>query len=140
MTAKEFLNQYLETKRTADSKLREITELNALATKTTATLSLDGGHTQNSKPDKLADICAKIVDAESEVHELIGDLLQIQRKVLLVIGKVKSAKYRELLEDRYIYGDKWNVIIDKMHYSRAQIFRLHGEALNQVEKMRLNET
>ncbi|HCC00450.1 MAG TPA: hypothetical protein DEP42_04440 [Ruminococcaceae bacterium] len=135
MTAKEFLNQYLEADRSVDNKLKEITQLRELATKTTSALSSNGSHAQNSKPDKLADICAKIVDAENEVDKRIDMLLEIKQQVLSVIDGVRDARYREVLERRYIHGQKWERIATDMHFDYRWVLQLHGHALQVITEI-----
>ena len=49
------------------------------------------------------------------------------------IDAVEDARYRELLELRYIVGMRWERIAVEMNYNYDRIRHMHGEALRAVK-------
>ncbi|MEY8360035.1 hypothetical protein AALA99_13605 [Anaerotruncus colihominis] len=127
---KEFLRRY----HTADCKLTalfdELAGWRSRAVKITPSLSgMPGGSTE----DSLQIAIKRIADLEQEIAHEIVHLIQIRTEITETIGIVRNEKLRLLLEYRYIYGDTWARIADRMGYSRRQITRLHGLALSRLE-------
>lgn len=127
MTAKEYLQQYLDADREINAKLEEISRLRAMATATTQTLSAD--RVQSSPENKIERICGKIADMEAEVDTEIDRLIEIKKRVKTAIRVVPDASQRAVLERRYILGERWEEIAVDLHYTYRHVTRLHGRAL-----------
>ena len=87
-----------------------------------------GGQQEN----KIETSTEKIIEIEAEINSEIDKFLIIKTEVKAAINTVPSEKYRELLERRYIYGQKWEQIAIDMNYSCRNIWYMHGKALNLV--------
>ena len=133
MTAKEFLQQYLQAERGINAKLEEISRLRSLAMRTTQVLEKDKVFVQSSAGDRMAAIVDKIVDLEREVDQEIDKLQDIKREVLSVINAVRDSKLRAVLQYRYICGNTFEEIASAMRYSWRHIIRLHGQALKKIK-------
>ena len=132
MTAKEYLQRYLDADRAINAKLEQISRLRALATKTTQALQPDkvAGCTE----DNMASIVAKIVDLSREVDEDIDRLQKIKREVEEVINSVPNAKQREVLRWRYLVGCTWEQIAVNMDITYQWVCKLHGRALKKISE------
>lgn len=132
MTAKEFLNQYLDADRALDCKLEQLARLRAKAAKVT---SIIGGERVQGGIDgsRLEAIAEKIMDLEREISERIDDLRKKQSDVESAIVRLDSDRERDVLTLKYICGYSWDQIIQTSNYSRRQVFRLHGVALKKID-------
>lgn len=135
MNTKDFLRQYINANKSINSKLDQISKLRALATKSTTILSDDkvSGSISN---DKIADIVAKIVDMERQVDDEIDALQDIKDSVMNAIREVNDMRLQNLLERRYINDQKWEQIAFEMGYDIRWIYRMHGQALYRIQKIR----
>ena len=133
MTAKEFLNQYLDADRALDCKLEQLARLRAKAAKVTAII---GGERVQGGIDgsRLEAIAEKIMDLEREISERIDDLRKKQADVESAIVRLDSDREQDVLTLKYICGYRWEEIVQTSNYSQRQVFRIHGEALKKIEK------
>lgn len=132
MTAKEFLNQYLDADRALDCKLEQLARLRAKAAKVTAII---GGERVQGGIDgsRLEAVAEKIMDLEREINEEVDHMKCKQAEVEAAIVNLDSAREREILTYKYIYGYRWENIVEVVNYSKTQIFRLHGSALKKID-------
>lgn len=133
MNAKEFLQQVrtidiiIDNKREEIRKLRSMIEISAV--------KYEGCKTQSSgNHDKTANIICRIVDLENEINIEIEKLLNAKQEIMNVIDKINDPEMIDLLYRRYIHFEKWEKIAYKMNYSLRGIYKLHGRALQEIEK------
>lgn len=134
MTAKEFLQQYLNAEHAINAKLEEISRLRSLAMRTTQVLEKDKVFVQSSAGDRMAAIVDKIVDLEREVDKEIDELQEIRRRVQTAIDSIPNADQRNVLALRYIKGLRFNVIAEQLTYHYRWVLELHGRGLKAIEK------
>lgn len=132
MTAKEYLSQVYKIDQRIDSKLEQITQLHALATKATSVIS-DVPPSGTRNVHRLEDIIAKIDLLERSIDRDIDQLLDLKEEVMSVISKIENPEYRTVLEQRYLNCRKFEDIAAVMGYSLDYCFALHRKALQCVE-------
>lgn len=130
--------RYLQQIRLYDSRintnLEELNRLKAMVTKITPTLKQDvvsGGGSQ----DKLSDAVAKIVDLEAEIDKEIDFFIDARKAVTRTIDKVDDARLHTVLNMRYVQFKTWEQIACDMGCSYQWVCKLHGIALQAVEKI-----
>lgn len=130
--------RYLQQIRRLDTKInRDIEELHrlkAMVTKITPTLKQDvvsGGGTQ----DKLAEDMSKIIDFEEEINREIDCFVDARKAVTATIDKVEDARLHTVLNMRYVQFKTWEQIACYMGRSYQWVCKLHGTALQVVEKI-----
>ena len=143
MTTKEYLNQayYID---------REINLILAKADKLRQSLygravTYDSTAVQSSgDKDTLGRTFEKIDEYERKANELIDSLIEKRIEIENTINAVPDSVQREILERRYLLFQDWDSgydrntgeykkgIYEEMHFSRRQIFYLHGEALKSI--------
>lgn len=133
-SAKRYLQQIrrLDTKINRD--IEELHRLKAMVTKITPTLKPDvvsGGSSQ----DKLSDAVAKIVDLEAEIDREIDCFVDARKAVIATIDKVEDARLHTVLNMRYVHFKTWEQIACHMGRSYQWVCKLHGTALQVVEKI-----
>ena len=138
MTAKEYLSQAFRLDKRINSKLAVLSSLKDMAIRTTSLISDEVvSHTRNV--NRLQDIIAKIVDAENEVNESIDLLVELKREITSLIGSVANPSCQILLEHRYLCYHSWEEIAVELNMNIRSIYRLHGEALQEVDRILQHE-
>lgn len=132
MTAKEYLNQAYWLDRRIDSKLEQLSALKDMATKTTSVMSDDVvSHTRNVH--SIQDVIAKIIDMQAEINADIDQLVDLKREIMQVVKAVQNPEHQTLLELRYLCFKSWEDVAEELGYNVRHIYRLHDEAVEQIE-------
>lgn len=133
MKAKEYLMQITRADRLIQNKLHEIQELRRTAISITSVLKDDvvsGGGTG----DKVGTIVSKIIDMENELDQEIDKLVDLKREILSVIDQLDVNKC-EILYKRYLQNKTWEKIAVETGFSYVWVCKLHGRALQDVERI-----
>lgn len=132
MTAKEYLCKYLSTERRIRAKEEKVNELKNRCVSLQINM---GSSVQSSKIiDGTQRIIEQYIDLENEIAEQIYKLKMILKSIYSTVKKLKSDDQIEVLERRYINGESFTVIAKKMNVCERQIYRIHGKALEEIEK------
>ena len=137
LNAKDFLQQIELFDNHINNKLEELERLRSLTLKITSSLKQDVVSSSGSQ-DKLGDAVAKIVDLQNEINQSIDLYVDRKREVNSVLEQIKDVDYFKVLSKRYLLYEPWEQIAVEMNYTYRHITRLHGEALQAVQKI-LNE-
>lgn len=134
MTSQEkiqWLSRCKDIDRQIQSKCDEKSVWMARATKITPTLSdmPSGGQKEN----KIESAIEKMEQIDEEINREIDALVGVKAEVKAAISAVPSSTHREVLERRYIRGQKWEQIAVEMNYDYRYTLKLHGLALQEVE-------
>lgn len=127
----EWLRRYTRLDKEINRKCEELSRWKSRATKVTTSPSLAPGGTKEG--NQIPDAVEKIIALESEIGADIDELLLARGEIEKAIKGLSSDTMRILMEYRYIDGLNWEKIAEKMHYSRMQVYRIHGYALNVME-------
>lgn len=134
MTTKEYLVQIKRMEKIIDNKLSELYRLRQLVS--SISISTDGERVMSSgSMDKMGDSVAKIVDLEYSVAGTISQYTELRQKIISQIDSLKNYEYYSVLFSRYVSNNEFWKIADEMGYSERQVFRIHGNALKEFEKM-----
>ena len=134
MTAKEYMEQARYLDMQINSKIEQVRSLNELATRVTTVYS-DMPHSPNRNTFRMEETIAKIIDLESEIDRDIDALVDLKREIMRVVNSIESAEYRTILEMRYLQFKKWEQIALQMSTDLRWVYRMHGRALNEVQKI-----
>lgn len=77
----------------------------------------------------------KLVELGDRIDRRIDELAGIKTEILDAINKLDDWRYREVLRSRYIDMKQFEQIAVDMHYSWRQIMRVHGSALQAMERV-----
>lgn len=135
MTAKEYLKQYesavMKAKRCREQYVEAMEKLDTIR----SSLDTDGmphgtGVTKRTEElvEKFAEAGKKYLDAEERA-------LAIKEEVESVINMVSPGVKGAILYERYIHLAKWEDIAELLTYSISNVFKLHGQALEEVEEI-----
>lgn len=134
MGAKNYLRQYQEAKGDIANKKAKLAELEELVGNISSGESSDGIRT-SAISDKTGESAVKIADMKEEINRDIMKLVDILEEVESIINQLENGTYRRLLCLRYIEGLSWEKVAVGIHHDVRWTYKLHGRALQQVEKI-----
>ncbi len=84
----------------------------------------------------------KLIELREVQRDLVDKLWTKRIEVERVIFMIKDATYAELLQRRYIRLQKWDSIATDMKFDSRYIYKLHGKALIEADKIirKINRT
>lgn len=125
---KSYLRQAYLLDKQIDSKIQEMAQMNALATRVTSVYSdVPPGGTRNVH--KMEDTIAKILDYEKMINREIDRLVDLRQEIHSVIDAVGNPEYRTLLDMRYLKFSTWEQIAVELGYHIRYIHKIHNRAL-----------
>ena len=134
MNAKEFLNRAKYLDDLINAKIRQVSQLNDLATHATSAMT-GMPHNPNHGRSAMADAVVKIVDLQAEINADIDELVDLKRAILEAVKAVPNGEYQTILERRYLCFDSWEKIAADMGYDMRWLYRLHGRAIAAVQEI-----
>ncbi len=135
--ARSYLSRAHRVDRRIEAKRAQVAVLRDLSTSATAQLS-DMPRSDSPSLQRMETLVCKIADLENEIGADILEAEHLRIETALTICAVSDVLQQRVLTLRYLCGRTWNAIIDEMGYSRSHIFRLHEDALCNVEALLLN--
>lgn len=134
MNAKDYLSQARYLDQSINAKIQQLSQLNDLATKATAVLN-GMPHNNGSSTSTMADTVVKIVDLQNEINRDIDTMVDLKADILRLVKTISCREYQTILEKRYLCFQSWEMIAASMDYDIRWLYRLHGRALEEVQKM-----
>ena len=82
--------------------------------------------------DKLGNTMAEVADLDRSIRQDIISLCQQQDQAATLISKLSKPEYRAVMTDYYLNAYTWERVADLNGYSVQAVYKLHGEALNEL--------
>jgi len=136
MNAKEYLSQALWLDQMILSKLEQLETLKSLSMKVTSSFTeekISGGNVEKSKMESTI---VKVIDLEGEINADFVRLIELKKEIQDTINRMEDINYQLLLEMRYLNGKNWEEIAQELKYNNRTVFKVHGKALKQFERVR----
>ncbi|ETA80007.1 DUF1492 domain-containing protein [Youngiibacter fragilis] len=136
MNAKEYLSQALWLDQMILSKLEQLETLKSLSMKVTSSFAeekISGGNVEKSK---MGSTIVKVIDLEGEINADFVRLIELKKEIQDTINRMEDINYQLLLEMRYLNGKNWEEIAQELKYNNRTVFKVHGKALKQFERVR----
>lgn len=100
------------------------------------TASIGGERVQSSSSQqKMADAINKCVDMESEIDNLVDELINTKKKVIETIEKLYSPTEYRILHLRYIQHISLTDIAEQLNREYTWVTTTHGRALKNVQNI-----
>ena len=105
----------------------QLASLRAMREKVTPTMSQapGGGGTGN----RIEELTMRIMELEEEQRRRILSYLEAYHNTQEAIDLLPEDNQKLILSQRYLEGNYWEDIARDMNYGRAQVFRIHDEAI-----------
>lgn len=134
MDTKQYLNQIERLEKQIQNKLSEIYQLKTMACSVSVSNEKDRVQTSPDK-DRLGSTVAKIVDLEKETDRLVDEFVEKRNHIIGQIDNMDNVDYYHILSLRYVSRNTFDDIAEKTGWSIRQVFKLHGRALQEFEKL-----
>lgn len=136
MAVKEFLRSVREQDRLLRAYEQELEDLRRRAYNISSPKL--GDKIQSNHLTTLDEIVAKIEQQAAKVNAAWDELIDRRNSARFLISKVEDGNIRCVLYRYYILTHSWEQIAVDMGYALRHVYRLHGEGLQNLEKMSLN--
>ena len=131
--AKAYLSRYPKLKQYIKARQSELGELrNSLIP---SSVDYTGITVQTSPHDKMADIMAQIDQLERRITEVTLAAMTALGEIEDTVNKLEDPRQQALIIYHYINDLTWEECAEAMGYDLRWIYRLHGRALDEVEKI-----
>ncbi|WP_313120134.1 DUF1492 domain-containing protein [Proteiniclasticum ruminis] len=135
MNAKEYLSQALWLDQMIESKLEQLETLRGLSMKVTSSFRDDKVTGGNNEKSRMESTIVKVIELEEEINADFNRLIDLKKTIQDTINKMEDINYQLLLEMRYINGKNWEDIAQQLNYNNRTVFKVHGKALKQFERV-----
>lgn len=135
MKVEEYLEQYRVLELAIENRKNEIAKLRERAV--SSSVPQGGGHS-TSPSDKVGTIAAIITDEIRELEEDVLEFMSLRKKINGIIDSVEDKLDREMLWMKYIGGNTYEEIAEKIGYSARQTGRRIRNTLEKLDKMYSN--
>ena len=134
MKAKEYLKQIRYLDLTIQNKLEEIQHIKDQLSHITVVLGQEnvGG---SRRLNKIEDLTIKMISFEDEMSEAMNELINKKKEITTLIDTIDNKTLTRLLHLRYFCYLTWEEIAVNMHMSIRTVYRLHGKALQEIDKL-----
>ena len=134
MTAKEYLSQAWNIDRRINDKVAHVSQLRDMAMNVSAVIS-DMPRSPSPNNQRMETIIARLTDTEDEINADIDRLINLKLEIMNTIWQVEDAKACAVLERRYHSFKSWEEIAADLNVSVRWVHKIHGKALEDVEKI-----
>ena len=135
MTAKEYLGQVRVLQESMKSIVRQIETLDDLLLNVSPKLS-DMPSAKSASVHRMAELVATKLDLETKLALASVKFAGITK----TINSLLDTQFIAILTSRYFTRLDWREIADELHISQSHLYRLHKDALTEVEKLIANES
>lgn len=132
--AKVFLRRYRALCGRVDALQRAIDDAMQRAMNTSITLREIRVLSSPAEHDPMAKNVCSAVDACEILYEEKDRAKECLREILSAIDSLSDERQRELLTRRYVAGEAFPDIGERMNYEKTQVYVIHGRALVEVNK------
>ena len=85
------------------------------------------------------DLIMEVLDKEKELKEAIDNYSKMLTDAMEIIDKLENPRYIQVLYKRYLQNKRWENIAVELDRDLRQIYRMHGEALVELQKICEND-
>lgn len=98
--------------------------------------SVAGGGAKSRGSGDWTDRLAAAMEIEDDIRREIRSLRRTRQEIVRTIGQVRNGEQRQVLEQRYLGGKKFDEIARALHYERTWVWRTHAQGVAAVKRQR----
>ena len=132
--AKDYLNQLRIADTAINSKLNEIEYWRAKSLQVSPQSESERVQSSGSGGD-FTKIIDKIVTLQNQINEEIDKLFDAKTEARKLIQQLADERHKAVLTDYYICHLTWDEVAEKEKFTKRWVYRLHGFALIEFEKI-----
>lgn len=134
MTAKEYLLQAKNLDDYINAKLREAAQLRSRIINLQG-VSYDKDSVKGGRVHNFTDAVDSLIKLEQYIDTQINRLVSLKKEIGDKINIISDNRFKTVLARYYLCNEKFETIAEEMNYSKRQVLRLHGLALEEFRKM-----
>lgn len=134
MTAKEYLLQAKNLDDYINAKLREAAQLRSRIINLQG-VSYDKDSVKGGRVHNFTDAVDSLIKLEQYIDTQINRLVSLKKEIGDKINIISDNRLKTVLARYYLCNEKFETIAEEMNYSKRQVLRLHGLALEEFRKM-----
>lgn len=134
MTAKEYLLQAKNLDDYINAKLREAAQLRSRIINLQG-VSYDKDSVKGGRVHNFTDAVDSLIKLEQYIDTQIDRLVSLKKEIGDKINIISDNRFKTVLARYYLCNEKFETIAEEMNYSKRQVLRLHGLALEEFRKM-----
>lgn len=96
---------------------------------------IGGAPRESYHPDTRVNIIYKLSDTKEDLIERRAELFAIKSQLTKAISLMDNRAHMEILVRRYFYNQQWSEIAKEMKYNIRWCFRLHEQAIAELDKI-----
>lgn len=86
--------------------------------------------------DRFGDTMAEMADLDRAIEENIKTLRRMQDEAEAMFSRLSKPEYRAIMTDYYLNAYTWDKVAEYNGYSTQAVYKIHGLALLELEKMK----
>lgn len=135
LTAKDYLRRIRGMELDLRTIEEEITEIEAGLTRITPSYQTDGWVQSSSTNDKMTDGVCKLIDKKREYEKAWDKLIDERDIAEKTLYKMDNRVQATILWRYYLRADRWEKVAIETNLEMRWVYRLHGRALVEFEKL-----
>ncbi len=139
MKAKEYLQQLQKLDIVINQKLQELYELKKLQDIKAIDYTKEKVQSSRQNGANFETILIKIIDMENEINAEIDRFIDMKHNIINQIQNLDNSKYMQVLYKRYVEYKRLEMIAVEMNYTYQYIRKSHKYALEEFEKVNINQ-
>ena len=130
--ARWYLNQARIMSAKAKAKQEEIEKIESLLLQG---VSFEEKLGSGNNLNKNEHIIYRLIELKDQLNYQLAELVEKQVEIMGMIDRLSSAEEISILHKRYLQSKKFIVIADEMNYSERQVYRVHDQAVADIQKL-----
>lgn len=130
MTAKQYMNRVRKIDREIEALLHLSESTRESLESITQNYEADGA--QSTKNPHKYD---RLVELDDLINQKINEQIALKAEILKTILKLNDRRHRLVLIEYYLNCKTWEQVAVDIHYSWRQTMNLHGNALQEIQKI-----
>ena len=98
-------------------------------------LSSSGVRSPSGNHSKIESAVVRMLDMDARIDRELAACYALMDEAERLIQQVPGELYQSLLSMRYVSCMRWEIISRKLNYSTTHVFRLHGLALREADRI-----
>ena len=140
MNAKEYLSQLgkinNEIKKMHDLAVYYERMMNSISGGSICMISNDPS--PSHEPNNIKYLC-KFDEQNRKIEKAKKDYKKLEDDIISTISSLADDREKEILLRRYVEFEEWDTIISTMYISKAQVFRVHRQALVSIDNILISQ-
>ncbi len=134
MTAKEYLFQAKNLDDYINAKTAEAAQLRSRIMRLQG-IRYDGVHVSGGAKHDFTDTIDSLIRLEQYIDAQVDKLVGLRKEIGDQISRIGDNRFRVVLTRYYLCNERFETIAEKMNYSKRQVLRLHGLALEEFRRV-----